>query len=229
MPADLAVLIVADAAAWSRWLLRNASCSPGVWLTLAKKNTTEPTSLTYAQALDEALCQGWIDGQARSVDAVTFAHRFTRRTRQSQWSQRNVNHVVRLEQGGRMRPAGREAVEAAKADGRWEAAYAGSASIEPPDELLTAVEAVPKAKTAWDALNRQDRYLICYRLGALKTAAGRRKRIVATVESLSRGETAVSRKNLVSTAGGRVEKPAAARPKQLSGPCRGQRSSPRLK
>src|SRR4051812_12639974 len=125
MPAasELPVLIVADSSAWGQWLKKQATTSTGVWLTLAKKGVTTPTSLTYAQALDEALCHGWIDGQARSIDDKTYSHRFQPRATKSIWSERNVGIVARLEQEGRMFPAGVAAVAAAKADGRWEKAY----------------------------------------------------------------------------------------------------------
>jgi uncharacterized protein YdeI (YjbR/CyaY-like superfamily) len=111
---ELPVLVVATASAWAQWLVREAGSSPGVWLTLAKKGVTEPTSLTYAQALDESLCHGWIDGQAKSCDDKTFYHRFTPRTKTSSWSKRNVGIVEQLEKEGRMLPRGLKEVEKAK-------------------------------------------------------------------------------------------------------------------
>ncbi|GAW23089.1 hypothetical protein ANO14919_126390 [Xylariales sp. No.14919] len=188
MPVDLPALTIADAAAWSNWLVRSAATSKGVWLTLAKKGNTLPTSLTYAQALDEALCYGWIDGQARGGDKCTYSQRFTPRTAKSLWSRRNVQHVARLEKEGRVTAAGRAAIDAAKADGRWDAAYAGQSTAEPPPEFLAAVAAVPAAQATWDALNRTNRFAIYFRLQALKTQAGREKRIAAFVEMLARGE-----------------------------------------
>lgn len=189
MPLELPILTIADSAAWAQWLSRSASTSKGVWLTLAKKNVTEPTSLTYAHALDEALCHGWIDGQTRKRDELTYAQRFTPRTAKSTWSQRNVGYVARLEAEGRMQAAGRAAVEAAKADGRWDAAYAGQATMEAPEELGAAIAAVPEAQAMWEILTKHNRFAICYRLQALKTEAGRQKRIAATVAMLARGET----------------------------------------
>lgn len=115
MPVELPILLLPTAAAWSAWLTKSASSSPGIWLTLAKKGITEPTSLTYAAALDEALCHGWIDGQAKSCDERTYYHRFTPRTKTSVWSRRNVGFIERLEGEGRMRERGREEVERAKA------------------------------------------------------------------------------------------------------------------
>ncbi|RYO96105.1 hypothetical protein DL766_005128 [Monosporascus sp. MC13-8B] len=185
---ELPVLTIADAAAWLNWLSRNAEVSKGVWLTLAKKGTTSPTSLTYAQALDEALCYGWIDGQTRKRDEATYAQRFTPRTAKSSWSQRNVAHVARLESEGRMTALGRKAVEAAKADGRWDNAYAGSSTAQPSPEFLAAVALVPEAQAMWDVLTNQNRFAIYHRLNGLKTQAGKEKRIVAFVDMLARGE-----------------------------------------
>ncbi|KAI0175476.1 bacteriocin-protection, YdeI or OmpD-associated-domain-containing protein [Hypoxylon sp. FL1284] len=193
MPVVLPTLTVSDAAAWSSWLFRHSATSTGVWLTLAKKGAATPTSLTYAQALDEALCHGWIDGQARKGEernaSTSYAQRFTPRAARSAWSSRNVANVARLERDGRMTDAGSRAVEAAKADGRWEAAYSGQASAELPPDFLAAVAAVPAAQATYDALTRQNRFAIYYRLISLKTQAGRDKRIAAFVDMLSRGET----------------------------------------
>ncbi len=134
MADELPELTVADTSAWRAWLAEHHDDPNGVWLVLAKKGTTTPTSLTYEQALDEALCHGWIDGQIRRRDESTFRQRFTPRRARSAWSRRNVGHVQRLSAEGRMHPAGVAHVERAKADGRWVTAYAGQASIEvPPD------------------------------------------------------------------------------------------------
>ena len=122
---DAPTLIVSDAAAFRDWLDANKDSSAGVWLVLAKKGVTDPTSLTYAQALEEALCQGWIDGQKRSRDATTFAQRFTPRRRTSQWSKRNLRIAEELIADSRMLPAGLAEIDQAKADGRWAAAYSG--------------------------------------------------------------------------------------------------------
>lgn len=122
-------------AAWLSWLGAHQHEPAGVWLVLARKGTTRPTSLTYDQALEEALCHGWIDGQARRRDDTTYHQRFTPRRVRSPWSQRNVGLVARLAEQGRMQPAGLTEVERAKADGRWEAAYAGPATMEVPDDL----------------------------------------------------------------------------------------------
>jgi uncharacterized protein YdeI (YjbR/CyaY-like superfamily) len=115
-------LMVADAAAWRAWLSDHHSQTVGVWLILAKKGTTTPTTLTYEMALEEAICHGWIDGLTRRRDQTTYRMRFTPRRARSVWSQSNVDRVARLTEAGRMHPAGRAEVERAKADGRWEAA-----------------------------------------------------------------------------------------------------------
>ncbi|KAI0189283.1 hypothetical protein F4808DRAFT_44624 [Astrocystis sublimbata] len=194
MPIELPVLTVVDAAAWASWLVRSAASSKGVWLTLAKRGNTSPTSLTYGQALDEALCQGWIDGQARAGDERTYAQRFTPRAPKSLWSARNVEHVARLSKEGRVGPLGRAAVDAAKADGRWDAAYAGQSNAECPPEFLAAVAAVPDAQAMWDCLNKSNRFAIYFRLKALKTEKGKEKRIQAFVDMLARGESLLPQK-----------------------------------
>ncbi|WP_375401742.1 YdeI family protein [uncultured Amnibacterium sp.] len=188
MPDELPELIVFDAIAWHEWLDEHHAAGAGDWLRLAKKGTTVPTSLTYDQALDEALCSGWIDGQVRRADQVTFAQRFTPRRLRSVWSQRNTALIERLTAQGRMRPAGLAQVERAKADGRWAAAYAGSRTIEVPDDLATALANDPAAAAMFATLDRQDRYAVLLRLHSVKQATTRAARIVRTVELLRRGE-----------------------------------------
>ena len=178
-----------DAAAWVVWLSGNHEQSSGVWLGLAKKGTTEPTSLTYDQALQEALCHGWIDGQVRRLDERIYRQRFTPRRPRSAWSKRNVGIVERLTSEGRMRPAGIDAVERAKADGRWEQAYAGQATIEMPADLAEALAARPAAKAMWEVLTSQNRYAVLYRIDNAKRADTRARRIEQFVAMLARGET----------------------------------------
>ncbi|EPS37451.1 hypothetical protein H072_8919 [Dactylellina haptotyla CBS 200.50] len=187
--AELQPLTVAGATAWSAWLAKHATSSPGVWLTLAKKGVTNPTSLTYAQALDEALCHGWIDGQAKSIDEKTFSHRFTPRTAKSIWSKRNVGIISRLESEDRMCAGGIAAVAAAKADGRWDAAYEGSKNADVPVDFLEALEGSAEAKRMYEILTKANKYAIYWRLQNLKTEKGRKKRIQEFVEMLARGET----------------------------------------
>jgi uncharacterized protein YdeI (YjbR/CyaY-like superfamily) len=192
--AQLPELIVADAAAWRVWLAEHHEESAGVSLVLAKKGTTEPTSLTYDQALDEALCYGWIDGQVQRRDETTYRQRFTRRRSRSSWSKRNVRIVERLRLEGRMHPAGVAEVERAKADGRWEAAYAGSASIEVPPDLAAALAAEPRAAAMFEILTAQNRYAGLYRIDTAKRAETRRRRIEQFVAMLARGETVYPQK-----------------------------------
>ena len=186
---ELPELLVSDARAWREWLGEHHHESPGVWLVLAKKGTSEPTSLTYEQALEEALCHSWIDGQVGRRDEATYRQRFTRRRRRSAWSKRNAAIAERLLAEGRMQTAGIEEVERAKADGRWQAAYAGSAGIELPPDLEQALTADPKAQAMFERLSRRNRYAILYRIATTKRADTRARRIQQFVTMLARGET----------------------------------------
>ena len=186
---ELPELIVADAAAWRVWLAEHHEGSAGVSLVLARKGVTEPTSLTYDQALEEALCFGWIDGQVQRRDETTYRQRFTRRRSRSSWSKRNVGIVERLQLEGRMRPAGVAEVERAKADGRWEAAYPGPAGIEVPPDLAAALAAEPRAQAMFEILTAQNRYAVLYRIDTVKRAETRSRRIEQFVAMLARGET----------------------------------------
>jgi uncharacterized protein YdeI (YjbR/CyaY-like superfamily) len=186
---ELPELIVADASGWRRWLADHHQDSAGVVLVLAKKGTDQPTSLTYDQALDEALCHGWIDGQVRRRDEATYRQRFTPRKRKSAWSRRNVGLAEQLIANGCMHPAGLAAIEQAKTDGRWAAAYAGPATIEVPADLVEALEANARARSMFDRLSSQNRYAILYRLDRAKRPDTRSRRIVEYVDMLARGET----------------------------------------
>jgi uncharacterized protein YdeI (YjbR/CyaY-like superfamily) len=186
---DAPTLIVPDAAAFRDWLAAHGDRSDGVWLVLAKKHTTDPTSLTYAQALEEALCQGWIDGQKRSRDTTTFTQRFTPRRRASRWSKRNVDIADKLIAEGRMLPSGLAEIERAQADGRWAAAYSGAAAATVPADLAAALEANAAARSAFDSLNGANRYSVLYRIETAKRADTRARRIEQLVEMLARGET----------------------------------------
>jgi uncharacterized protein YdeI (YjbR/CyaY-like superfamily) len=193
-PTDLPVLIVADVAAWRSWLHEHHGDLTGVWLLLAKKGITQPTSLTYDQALEEALCHGWIDAQARGGDERTYRQRFTPRRARSQWSSRNVGIVERLTIDGRMKPAGLAAVERAKADGRWTVAYAGQATIEMPTDLADALRADPDAQAMFDILSGQNRYAILYRIQSARRTDTRARRIEQFIAMLARGETVYPQK-----------------------------------
>ena len=194
MAAELPELIVRDAAAWRVWLGEHHAEPGGVWLVLAKKGTEDPTSLTYDQALEEALCHGWIDGQVRRRDEATYRQRFTPRRRRSSWSKRNTGHAERLFLEGRMHPAGLAEVERAKADGRWDAAYAGPASIEVPLDLAEALAAEPKAQAMFESLDSRNRYAVLHRISSAKRADTRARRIEQFVTMLARGETVYPQK-----------------------------------
>ncbi|HVA19609.1 MAG TPA: YdeI/OmpD-associated family protein [Solirubrobacteraceae bacterium] len=189
MGKELPQLTVAGASAWRQWLAANHGDAAGVWLVLAKKDTTEPTSLTYDQALEEALCHGWIDGQTRRRDDATYAHRFTPRRKRGQWSKRNVGIVERLAAAGRMHSAGLAEVERAKADGRWQNAYAGQAQIQLPADLRAALDSNPAALAAFATLTSQNRYAVIHRVESLRRADSRARRIEQYVAMLARGES----------------------------------------
>jgi uncharacterized protein YdeI (YjbR/CyaY-like superfamily) len=199
VPQELPELIVADERAWLAWLqAHGAEQEPGVWLVLAKKGTTEPTSLSYAQALDHALCHGWIDGQIKRRDEQTFRQRFTPRRARSAWSKRNVAIVERLLAEDRMHDTGLAAVAAAQADGRWEAAYAGPATIEVPADLAAALAVEPAAKAMFEILTSQNRYAVLLRIDSAKRAETRARRIEQFVAMLARGETVYPQKRKLS-------------------------------
>jgi uncharacterized protein YdeI (YjbR/CyaY-like superfamily) len=187
--ADAPEFVVADAKVWRAWLAAHHPESDGVWLVLAKKGTTDPTSLSYDEALREALSYGWIDGQKRSRDGLTYLQRFTPRRARSGWSKRNVAIVEELVAEGRMRPPGLAEVERAKADGRWEAAYAGQASIEVPADLAEALAASPRASATFETLTSQNRYAILYRLGVARRPETRARKLEQFLAMLERGET----------------------------------------
>ena len=186
---DLPELLVGDAGEWRTWLNDHHGDSPGVWLVLAKKGTVDPTTVSYAEALDEAICFGWIDGQLGQRDTATFRRRFTPRKARSPWSQRNASIAERLIATGRMHRSGEDEVRRAKEDGRWEAAYAGQATIEVPQDLVTALGDNPPAQEMFAMLTSANRYAILYRITTAKKPETRSRRISQLVEMLARGET----------------------------------------
>ena len=186
-----------DAAAWHAWLEQHCAEQDGVWLVLAKKGTLRPTSLAYDDALEEALCHGWIDGQVKRRNDTTYKQRFTPRRKRSPWSKRNVDIAGRLVEEGRMHASGIAEMERAKSDGRWEAAYAGPATIEVPDDLAKALAASPKAQAMFDVLTKQNRYAVLYRVTTAKRQDTRQRRINDFVEMLARGETPYPQKRSV--------------------------------
>jgi uncharacterized protein YdeI (YjbR/CyaY-like superfamily) len=186
---DLPELLVADAAKWRTWLRSHHSDSEGVWLVLAKKGMTHPTTLSYNEALEEAICFGWIDGQLGRRDDTTFRRRFTPRDARSRWSQRNAAIAEKMRDSGRMHRSGEREVRQAIADGRWSVAYAGPASMEVPEDLADALIANPPAQEMFQTLTSANRYSLLYRIGSAKKSETRARRIKEFVEDLARGET----------------------------------------
>lgn len=188
LPDDLPVLPFADAGAWEAWLEANAT-TKGAWLKIAKKDSGIP-SVTYAEALDVALCHGWIDGQKRSFDAAYFLQRFTPRRPKGLWSKINIGHVERLTAAGRMRAGGLREVEAARADGRWDAAYDGSRNMAVPPELAKALALAKhrKARAFFETLDAANRYAVCWRVQTAKRPETKAKRVQTLVAMLARGE-----------------------------------------
>jgi uncharacterized protein YdeI (YjbR/CyaY-like superfamily) len=190
---DLAELLVQDAGAWHAWLDSHHADHPGVRLVLHKKGG-QTTALTYALALDEALCFGWIDGQIARRDHDSYRRCFTPRRSNSLWSARNVEYVARLTEAGRMQPAGVAAIDAAKVRGRWQAAYSGPADMQTPPDLAHALAANPAAAATFDRLDAANRYAIVYRLNAVKRPTTRDRKLAEFVDMLARGESIHPRK-----------------------------------
>lgn len=188
VPNPDAIMSFDDAAGLEDWLSRNHDSASELWLKVYKKGSGI-ASVTIAEALDVMLCWGWIDGIRKGLDDKAFLQRYTPRGRKSIWSQINRDHIERLTAAGRMRPSGQAQVDAAKADGRWDAAYAAGSKMEIPDDLMKAIAAEPAALATFETLNRQNRFALAFRLVTLKTAAGREKKIRTFVDMLARGET----------------------------------------
>jgi uncharacterized protein YdeI (YjbR/CyaY-like superfamily) len=187
LPTDLPVLAFPDQSALEAWLDAEHATAPGLYVKIAKKGAGVP-SVNWEQMVEVLLCFGWIDGRANRLDDRFYLQRITPRRPRSVWSQKNVATVERLIAEGRMRPAGLAAVEAAKADGRWERAYAGPASVTMPDDLAAALDAQPAARAAYDALDGQNRYAVLWRVHTAGTPATRAKRIAAAVQMLAEGD-----------------------------------------
>lgn len=187
MARDEEIIEFSSAAELQEWLSRNYASSSGFWLKL-KKNAAGEDVLTYAQALDVALCYGWIDGQKGKLDDAYWLQRFTPRSARSRWSKVNREKVAALIEQGRMEPPGIAEVERAKADGRWEAAYAGAKSATVPDDLARALEANPAAAEFFKTLDSQNRYSILYRVQDAKRPETRAQRIEKYVSMLANHE-----------------------------------------
>ena len=177
-----------DAQSFEAWLSAHHDKEEELWLKIHKKGSGFPT-ISYAEALDVALCWGWIDGLKKSFDENSFLQRFTPRKKKSIWSQVNRQHVERLIAAKRMTPYGQAHIDAAKADGRWDAAYASASKMEMPEDLLAAIRAEPKAMQTFERLNATNRYALAFRTHNMKTEAGRARKIASFVAMLAEGET----------------------------------------
>jgi uncharacterized protein YdeI (YjbR/CyaY-like superfamily) len=186
LPTDLPVMAFPDQAALEEWLEAEHATAPGLYVKIAKKGAGVP-SINWEQMVEVLLCFGWIDGRANRLDDRYYLQRVTPRRPRSVWSQKNVTTVERLVAEGRMRPAGLAAVEAAKADGRWERAYAGPATMTLPDDLAAALDAEPTARAGYDALDGTNRYAVLWRVHTAGTRATRAKRIANLVQMLAEG------------------------------------------
>ena len=184
-----------SAEAFETWLAANHDRREELWLRIYKKDTGLPT-VRYAEALDVALCWGWIDGIRKGLDEKSFLQRFTPRRSKSIWSQNNREHVARLTAAGRMTSHGQRHVDAAKVDGRWDAAYApirSATAADVPADLRAAIDASPRARKTFQRLSKMDLFALTFRTNNAKTAPGRRRKIAALVATLAQGKTIVRR------------------------------------
>ncbi|CAA9412120.1 MAG: hypothetical protein AVDCRST_MAG64-2429 [uncultured Phycisphaerae bacterium] len=184
---DLPVTAFPTPAAWEAWLATHHASSPGLWLKFAKKDSGID-SVTYPEALDGALCYGWIDGQVKRLDETYYLQRYTPRGPRSKWSKINRGKVAALTAAGRMKPAGLRQVDAAKADGRWDAAYDSPKTATVPDDLRRALDADPRAAAFFAALDGRNRYAILYQLQDARRPDTRARRIAKFVAMLAKGE-----------------------------------------
>ena len=185
---DLIVKRFRSQGAWERWLQKHHESSPGVWLEFAKKESGL-TTVSYKEALEVALCYGWIDGLVAAVDAKVYRQRFTPRRSRSKWSQINRAAVERLHAIGRLAPAGVRQMEEAQRDGRWETAYPSPSQMRPPEDLLLALEEYPEARRFFEGLNSQNRYAILYRLHDARQPETRARRLEEFIRMLREGRT----------------------------------------
>ena len=181
------VLAFRSQAAWEKWLARHHGDEAGIWIKFAKKGSSAVT-VTYAEALEVALCHGWIDSQAKGFDETYYLQRFTPRRKRSKWSKINREAAMRLIESGAMAPSGLREVERAKADGRWDAAYASPSAATVPPDLERALRKNKAAREFFATLSSQNRYAILYRIEDAKRPETRARRIAQFVEMLARGE-----------------------------------------
>lgn len=186
-PSTLPVILFESQAAWAAWLEEHHQSAPGVWLRLAKK-AADIHSISYAEALDVALCYGWIDGQKKSYDESSWLQKFTRRGPKSIWSKINREKVEALINSGQMQPAGLAAIESAKRDGRWDAAYDSQSRATVPEDFQAELDQHPQAKEFFATLNSTNRYAILFRIQTAKQAATRARRIQQFIRMLEQRE-----------------------------------------
>lgn len=177
----------ASASAWGKWLAANHAKSDGIWLRIFNKELGQKT-VTYAEALDEALCYGWVDGQKKKYDRDSWIQKFTPRRARSMWSKRNIEHVERLTNENRMKAEGFKAFEEAKKDGRLATAYDSPSNSTTPDDFLKLLEKNKEAKAFFESLNKANKYSIAWRFQTAKKPETREKRIIAILEMLAKGE-----------------------------------------
>lgn len=184
---DTAATLFKSAKAFDAWLKKHHATSDGLWLKVAKKGADEP-SVSYPEAVEIALCWGWIDGQKKGLDDQHFLQRFTPRRARSIWSKLNVDKVAALIEAGRIQPAGQAQIDAAKADGRWGKAYDSARTSSVPDDLQAALEANPKAKAFFATISASNRYAVLWRVQTAVKPQTRARRIAKLVEMLGHGE-----------------------------------------
>ena len=184
---DYETLEFSNQEAFRKWLIANGQKVAGIWLRIYKKDS-KVASVNYAQALDEALCFGWIDGQKKSYDELSFLQKFTPRRPRSMWSKRNIEHVNRLKEAGSMTPAGLLEIKKAHADGRWEAAYDTPSDMQVPAYFLEELTKYPKAEEFYTGLNKTNKYAIAWRLQTAKTDVTRQRRIEKLIAMLNDGK-----------------------------------------
>lgn len=184
---DVPVLTFQDVQEWHEWLKKNHQNQEGVYVRFFKKDSGKQT-FVYAQALDEALCFGWIDGIVKKYDEQSYVQRFTPRRKKSVWSKINIGNVERLIKEGRMKKSGLEQIEAAKADGRWEAAYSSPSNMEMPKEFLSELKKKPKAFAFFESLTKSQKYAFYFRLQSAKKAETKERRLKQLIEMLEKGE-----------------------------------------
>jgi uncharacterized protein YdeI (YjbR/CyaY-like superfamily) len=186
--ASVAVLTCRSRGEWAKWLAAHHAKSDGIWLRFFKKSS-DVVAVSRPEALDEALCYGWIDGQAKKLDDVSWLQKFTPRRKKSIWSKINVGHATRLIEAGKMKPAGLREVEQAREDGRWAAAYDSPRSSEMPSDFLEAVSRNKRANACFQTLNKANLYAISWRLQTAKTPETRERRMKAILAMLAQGQT----------------------------------------